>query len=69
MVGKSLGHYEIREPLGSGGMGDVYSAHDTSLDRDVAIKVLPEDLTDDPDRLVRLASRAAPFLDAARRDS
>ena len=43
MVGKSLGHYEILDPLGSGGMGDVYRAHDSSLNRDVAIKVLPED--------------------------
>ncbi len=58
MVGKSLGHYEIREPLGSGGMGDVYRAHDTSLNRDVAIKVLPEDLADDPDRLARLKREA-----------
>ena len=58
MIGKSLGHYEIREPLGSGGMGDVYRAHDSSLNRDVAIKVLPEDLADDPDRLARLKREA-----------
>ena len=46
MVGKTLGHYEILGPLGAGGMGEVYRARDTKLDRDVAIKVLPEDFVD-----------------------
>ena len=54
MVGKTLGHYEILEPLGSGGMGEVYRARDTTLDRDVAIKVLSEEFATDPDRLARL---------------
>ncbi len=58
MVGKTLGHYEILEPLGKGGMGDVYRARDTKLDRDVAIKVLPEDLAADPDRLARFEREA-----------
>ena len=58
MVGRTLGHYEILEPLGSSGMGEVYRAHDTTLNRDVAIKVLPEDLAHDPDRLARLKREA-----------
>jgi serine/threonine protein kinase len=53
-----LGQYEIRSPLGAGGMGEVYRAHDTRLDREVAIKVLPESLTADPDRLRRFEQEA-----------
>jgi serine/threonine protein kinase len=40
--GTILGQYEIRSPVGAGGMGEVHSAHDTSLDREVAIKLLAE---------------------------
>ncbi len=58
MVGKTLGHYEILEPLGAGGMGEVYRARDTKLNRDVAIKVLPEDFATDPDRLARFEREA-----------
>ena len=58
MVGKTLGHYEILEPLGAGGMGEVYRARDTKLDRDVAIKVLPEDFANDPGRVARLEREA-----------
>ena len=46
--GKSLGPYKILEPLGAGGMGEVYRAHDTNLDRDVASKVLSEDVAHAP---------------------
>ena len=58
MIGRTLGHYEILEPLGAGGMGEVYRAHDTTLKRDVAIKVLPEDLAGDLERLARLEREA-----------
>src|SRR3974377_38805 len=57
-AGTKLGQYEIRAPLGAGGMGEVYRAHDTRLDREVAIKVLPESLTSDPDRLRRFEQEA-----------
>src|SRR6202050_2063081 len=56
--GTILGQYEIRSPLGAGGMGEVYRAHDTRLDREVAIKVLPESLTAHPDRLRRFEQEA-----------
>jgi len=51
--GAKLGPYEILAPLGAGGMGEVYQARDTVLDRDVAIKVLPLSFSSDPDRLRR----------------
>src|SRR5499427_9110411 len=57
-AGTILGQYEIRSPLGAGGMGEVYRAHDKRLDRDVAIKVLPEYLTCDADRLRRFEQEA-----------
>ena len=61
-AGIRLAHYEIRGQLGSGAMGTVYRAHDTSLDRDVAVKVLRTRLAEDPavvDRFVREARAAA----------
>src|SRR5271155_2081187 len=51
-AGDKLGPYEIVTPIGAGGMGEVYKARDTRLDRDVAVKVLPEALARDPERLV-----------------
>ncbi|MCA1649728.1 MAG: hypothetical protein LC753_05395, partial [Acidobacteria bacterium] len=52
-VGTRVGPYTIVAPLGAGGMGEVYRARDTKLDRDVAIKVLPDLFAADPDRLAR----------------
>jgi len=56
--GTRLGVYEIVAPLGAGGMGEVYRAHDLRLGRDVAIKILPEALASSPDRLARLEREA-----------
>ena len=56
--GTKLAHYDVVEPIGAGGMGAVYRARDTKLDRDVAIKVLPEELSRDPERLARFEREA-----------
>jgi eukaryotic-like serine/threonine-protein kinase len=56
--GTKLGLYEIVSAIGSGGMGEVYQAHDTKLGRDVAIKVLPEAFAHDPQRLSRFQREA-----------
>ena len=57
-AGTKLGSYEILAPLGAGGMGEVYRAKDTKLNREVAIKVLPESLSKDPDALARFEREA-----------
>ena len=56
--GTRLGPYELEAPIGAGGMGEVYRAHDTKLGRDVAIKILPRLFTSDPDRLARFEREA-----------
>ena len=57
-AGTRLGPYEILAPIGAGGMGEVYRARDTKLERDVAIKVLPQALAQDPERLARFEREA-----------
>src|SRR5271170_3107818 len=56
--GTKLGPYEIASPLGAGGMGEVYRARDSRLDRDVAIKILPETFARDTERLRRFETEA-----------
>ena len=57
-AGTSIGHYKILSSIGAGGMGEVYRAKDTLLKRDVALKVLPEALANDPERLTRITREA-----------
>ena len=57
-VGSRLGHYDVTALIGEGGMGQVYQATDTKLHRDVALKVLPQAFTDDPERLARFEREA-----------
>ena len=56
--GTRLGPYEVLAPLGAGGMGEVYRARDTKLDRDVALKMLPASFASDPERLARFEREA-----------
>src|SRR5882672_4026999 len=56
--GSRIGPYEIVAPLGAGGMGEVYRARDAKLNRDVALKVLPDSFATDPDRLARFQREA-----------
>ncbi len=58
MIGSTLGSYEILDKLGEGGMGEVYRARDTRLDRLVALKLLPPDVARDPERLTRFEREA-----------
>src|SRR5438552_17343036 len=57
-IGKQVGSYEITSLIGKGGMGEVYRARDTRLQRDVALKFLPEAFASDPDRLSRFQREA-----------
>jgi serine/threonine protein kinase len=58
VAGTKLGRYEIRSKIGEGGMGEVYLAQDTKLDRKVALKVLPADVAADRNRMSRFVQEA-----------
>ena len=58
MVGRSIHQYQFTEKLGAGGMGEIYKAHDTRLNRIVAIKVLPASRSGDPERRQRFLQEA-----------
>ena len=64
-AGRHLGHFEITAPIGKGGMGEVYKARDTRLDRTVAIKILPAHLSESPE----LKERFEPVADALRENA
>src|SRR5438552_1789828 len=57
-AGTKLGRYEIRSQIGAGGMGEVYLARDTQLDRDIALKILPPAVAGDQQRLHRFVQEA-----------
>ena len=58
MIGENIAHFEITAKIGEGGMGEVYQATDTKLNREVALKVLPESFAQDPQRMGRFQREA-----------
>jgi len=67
MIGQTLGHYKILKKLGAGGIGEVYRAKDTTLRRQVALKVLPAELASNQERLERFQREAEALAALARR--
>ena len=68
-VGARLRHYAVTAKLGEGGMGEVWEATDTQLQRDVALKILPDAFAADPDRLARFQREAQVLADLRGRAS
>ena len=58
MIGQTIAHYQVASKLGAGGMGEVYLAQDTRLDRKVSLKILPTDVASNRDRLARFVREA-----------
>ena len=67
MVGQTISHFKITEKIGEGGMGEVYRAHDTKLNRDVALKILPQVFAQDSERMARF-EREAQVLASLKKD-
>jgi Tol biopolymer transport system component len=65
VIGKTLAHYEVTSHIGAGGMGEVYRARDKTLDRDVALKILPAEFARDTERLERFAREVDEVVDVA----